>query len=388
LRGREYRDRFTKEANAQARQMLERAIALDPAYAEAYSELGWTYYLEWDFQWSQDPQALERALALGQKVIALDDSLARAHGLLGFVYARKQQYDQAIVEGERAIALDPNNADGYALQAGVLLFASRSEDAVRAIEQAMRLNPHYPAWYLQQLGNAYQQTGRYEEALAAHKRLLVRNPNFLWAYPNLAGNYLAQWIFQLSPDPQTLGLALETAQRAVALNDSLSMAHIALGSVYLVQKQYEQAIAEMERAIALDSNLANGHALLAEALSRVGRSDEALRAAEQALRLKPLSVDNHLSSVGAAYYLAGQPEEAIAPLKRYLTRYPNHLGPHLTLAAVYSELGKEADARAEAAEVLRLNPNFSLEVHKQRVPIKDPAVLERMLAALRKAGLK
>jgi hypothetical protein len=77
-----------------------------------------------------------------------------------------------------------------------------------------------------------------------------------------------------------------------------------------------------------------------------------------------------------------------APLKQYLTRYPNILGPHLTLAAVYSELGKEAEARAEAAEVLRINPNFSLEVHRQRVPIKDPAMLERHIAALRKAGLK
>jgi hypothetical protein len=63
------------------------------------------------------------------------------------------------------------------------------------------------------------------------------------------------------------------------------------------------------------------------------------------------------------------------------------VGPHLILAAVYSDLGKDAEARAEAAEVLRLNPNFSLEIHKQRTPIKDPAVLERHLAALRKAGL-
>ena len=67
---------------------------------------------------------------------------------------------------------------------------------------------------------------------------------------------------------------------------------------------------------------------------------------------------------------------------------PHVLGPHLFLAAVYSELGREAEARVEAAEVLRLNPQFSLEVHKQREPIKDPAVLERRLAALRKAGLK
>ena len=69
-------------------------------------------------------------------------------------------------------------------------------------------------------------------------------------------------------------------------------------------------------------------------------------------------------------------------------RYPDILGAHLTLAAVYSELGKESEARAEAAEVLRINPNFSLEVHKQRVPIKDLAMLERHIAALRKAGLK
>jgi adenylate cyclase len=64
------------------------------------------------------------------------------------------------------------------------------------------------------------------------------------------------------------------------------------------------------------------------------------------------------------------------------------LGTHLTLAAVYSELGKEAEAQAEAAEVLRLNPKFSLEVHKERVPIKDPVMLEQHIAALRKAGLR
>ena len=168
----------------------------------------------------------------------------------------------------------------------------------------------------------------------------------------------------------------------------LHWGHVVLGYVYLWQKQYEQAIAEMERAIALDPNEAEGYAALAEALSRVGRPEEALGWPSRRCACKPLIADDHLDSVGAAYYLAGRPEEAIAPLKQYLTRYPNILGAHLTLAAVYSELGKEAEARAEAAEVLRLNPKFSLEVHKERVPIKDPAMLERHIAALRKAGLK
>jgi adenylate cyclase len=274
------------------------------------------------------------------------------------------------------------------LYAEALIFLGRPEEALRAIEQAMRLNPRYPTVYLLRLGLAYRFTGRHAEAIAAQKQVLLRNPNLLTAYTELAYSYLLQWAFQLSQDPQTLKQALAIAQKAIALNNALPWAHTALGAVYLCQRQYEQAISEMERVIALDPNDAIGYAVLAETLSRVGRSEEAIGMVEQALRRKPSLADQHLSSVGSVYYLAGRPEEAIAPLKQYLTRYPNHLGPHLNLAAAYSELGKEAEAQAEAAEVLRINPKFSLEVHKERAPIKDPAVLERHLAALRKAGLK
>jgi tetratricopeptide (TPR) repeat protein len=161
-----------------------------------------------------------------------------------------------------------------------------------------------------------------------------------------------------------------------------------LGFIYLWQKQYEQAMAEWERTITLDPTLADGYAGLAEVLSRVGKSQETVEMAEQALRHTPFNSANHLESVGIVYALAGKPEEAIAPLKQFLSHYPNVLAVHLTLAAVYSELGRDTEARAEVREVLRINPKFSLEVHKERVPIKDPAVLERHLADLRKAGLK
>ena len=131
LRGVEPFCRYTKETNTQARQMFEKAVALDPQYAEAYAWLGWTYWLEWVLRWSADPQTLERASALAQQAVALDDSLPVAHSLLGHVYALKQQYDQAIAEGERAIALDPNNADSYAWQANALNFAGRPEEALQ-----------------------------------------------------------------------------------------------------------------------------------------------------------------------------------------------------------------------------------------------------------------
>jgi len=75
-------------------------------------------------------------------------------------------------------------------------------------------------------------------------------------------------------------------------------------------------------------------------------------------------------------------------LKRHLARYPANSIAHLYLAAIYSETGQEEAARAEAAEILRVNPQFSLEVWRQRANFKDRAVQERLLNALRKAGLK
>jgi adenylate cyclase len=389
LRGLEYYLRYTQETDAQAQQMFEKAITLDPQYAEAYALLSMTYGRQWGWGWSRDPQTLERALALAQRAVALDDSLPRAHGALSLVLQMKRQSDQAIAEGERTIALDPNNADSYARQAGVLnLTGGKPEEALGLVEKAMRLNPRYPPWYLNELGTAYRRMGRYAEAIAAQQQVLLRTPDYPLAHVNLTASYLWQWAFQLGQEPQTLEQVLEAAQRAVALFDSLWAAHMNLGYVYLWQTQYEQALAELERAIALDSNEAWSYAALAEVLSRVGKPEEALRMAEQALHRRSLVAGEHLSSVGAAYYLAGRPEEATAPLKQYLSHYPNILGAHLTLAAVYSELGKETEARAEATEVLRINPKFSLEVHKERVPVKDPALLERHLAALRKAGLK
>jgi adenylate cyclase len=235
---------------------------------------------------------------------------------------------------------------------------------------------------------AYRYTGRYAEAVATAKEARSQSPEYLPAHINLALGSVEQWIAQQSPDSQTLVEAFAATQRVIALTTSSPWGHMHLGTVYLWQKQYEQALAEMEQGIALGPNLADSYVLLAEVLGHVGRAMEAVRMGEQALRLKPLAVDEHLYGIGVAYTLAGYPDEALAPLQRYLSRYPNILDAHLTLAAVYSELDRDAEARAEATEVLRINPRFSLEVHKQSMPIKDPAVLERHLAALRKARLK
>ena len=287
LRGVEYYQRFTKEGNAQARQMFEQAVALDPQYAEAYAHLGVISHQEWLWRWSADPQTVERALALAQRAVALDDSLPLAHALLGGVYALKQQYEQAIAEGERAVALDPNRADTYANQALVLNSVGKFEEALRAVKQAIRLNPRSPSSYLFQLGWTYRWTGQYAEAIATHQELISQNATFLGAHLDLAASYLGQWLAQQSPAGQTLAPAMAAVQRALALNDSLHWSHIVLGCISLYQQQYDQALVEMERAVALAPTEAGTYAALAAVLSCVSRTEDALEAAAQALRLKP-----------------------------------------------------------------------------------------------------
>jgi adenylate cyclase len=252
----------------------------------------------------------------------------------------------------------------------------------------MRLNPRYPFWYPEDLAMAYQLLGRYEEAIAAHQQTLLRNPKYQFAYVFLVVSYAEAWLSQRRQDPQTPAQALEAAQRAVALNASSSVAHVALGWAALLNNQYIQAEAEVERSLALNPGTVDLYAGAAGILNWVGRPAEAIGLMEQTLRLNPRLSSLYFLFLGQAYYLLGRTAEAIAPLQRILRVYPHRIDTHLLLAAVYSELGQEAEAQAEGAEVLRLNPNFSLEVHRQRMPIKDPVVLERHLEALRKAGLK
>ncbi|HEV8713812.1 MAG TPA: hypothetical protein VGX03_13420 [Candidatus Binatia bacterium] len=90
----------------------------------------------------------------------------------------------------------------------------------------------------------------------------------------------------------------------------------------------------------------------------------------------------HRSSFG---FLIKPPEEdrtipaSVKPLRVALVE---------PVAYLSDQLGRQEEAQAQAAEVLRLNPNYSLEVMRRNLPYKDPAVLERFLAVQRKAGLK
>ena len=163
-----------------------------------------------------------------------------------------------------------------------------------------------------------------------------------------------------------------------------------MGKVYSRKKQHEKAIAELKKAIALSPNSADGLVGLGYILNFAGRPEEAIGLVKKAMRLNPMYPAYYLWELGHAYFITGRYEEAIETLKRVLDRNSDFMPAHAFLAASYSELGRQEEARAEAAEVerLRLGSQTSAEAVKQKLPYKDQAVLERLFDSLRKAGLK
>ena len=206
------------------------------------------------------------------------------------------------------------------------------------------------------------------------------------AYAWLGQNYLISSVW--SP-ANALDRAFQLAQQAIALDDSRPFPHTVLGTIYLFKRQYAEALTEAQRAIALGPNDAAGYEWLAWIMNNTRRRAEAIDLAEKAMRLDPRNHDRYLYIEGWSYTQMGRYEEAIPILKRNLASYPNILPSHIYLAVDYIELGREPQARAEAAEILRISPNFSVEKFMLRNMVnQDETYRERVRTDLHKAGLK
>ena len=220
------------------------------------------------------------------------------------------------------------------------------------------------------------------------ERAIELDGQFAAAYAMLGRTYLMELAFQWRERSHAVMQLLTFAQRAVTLDDTLSVAHETLAYAYLGQKQHDQAIAAAQRAIALDPNSADAHDTLGEILSFAGRPAEAVPLVEQAMRLNPRYPISYLWSLGQAYAFIGRTDEAITTLKRVIARNPDHVTTHLMLAVIFSELGQHKDAQTEVDEILRINPQFSLANVREGIPYKDKVTLERIVTGLQKAGLQ
>jgi tetratricopeptide (TPR) repeat protein len=195
------------------------------------------------------------------------------------------------------------------------------------------------------------------------EKAIELDPKYAWAYAALGENYYAGWANAYDFDANALDRAMHTEQQAVALDDSLSLAHSVLAAVYVQEGEDDKAVTEAQRGIALDPNSASGYGWLAEVLNAQMKPAAALVAVEKAMRLDPHNSDNYAFEQGEAYTQLGQWKEAISALKRLLARQQDYLWSHVLLTDDYNALGDDKAARAEAMVVER-----AVALHPESAP--------------------
>ncbi len=182
--------RFTKESNAEAQRLFEKAVSLDSKFASGWVWLGYTHQFAAKFGWGADPvQDGARAGKLARKALAVDPSNPDAYQLLVVISLHRREFEKAIAYGKRAVALAPSHAGAAALLGRTLVRVGRPKEALPLIQRAIRLRPYTPSQYFRYLGYAYRSMGRYKKAIAAFERARARNPKSKLPYIWLAMTY-------------------------------------------------------------------------------------------------------------------------------------------------------------------------------------------------------
>jgi adenylate cyclase len=226
------------------------------------------------------------------------------------------------------------------------------------------------------------------EARAMYRRAIEFDHNFAAPHAGLAfaaiADHTSGWALDSA---QALLEAERWARRALELNDQEPVSHMALGNVLLWRRDHKGALAEFARMIALDPNFAQGHTATGLALMYAGEPARALEPFAIAMRLDPHYPDIVLHFLAQANVSLGKYEIAAQQLLDRIARNPSTDASRMLLASCYGHLGRAEDARTVWADLLKVNPDFSLMQRARVLPYKNPDDFQRILEGLAKAGL-
>jgi len=170
--------RHHREDTHEARRILEQALRLDENYATAWEMLGLTHWTDAINEgWSDLREAsLARALEANDRALTIDPSNPDALASLGLIKLTSGNHDEALALSEKAVALAPNLANNMAIAGVITVYCGKPREALELVRKAMRLCPIYPIWYLYPLTRAYWFMGKTDEAIAAARSAIERDP--------------------------------------------------------------------------------------------------------------------------------------------------------------------------------------------------------------------
>jgi len=164
--------RSTRDDNAEARRLLDRALAFDPNYAHAHAWKACVLGQTWVYDWCDDREATMLQVAAELDIaLGLDDNDSDVHRILAALNLTRKDHDKAAYHQERALALNPNYDIVVVQQGEFLTWLGRPEEGIDWIKKAMRLNPYHPERFWNHLGRACYCAEKYADAAEAFSRI-------------------------------------------------------------------------------------------------------------------------------------------------------------------------------------------------------------------------
>lgn len=180
LKGRASANLFDRDESLVAERHFRRAIALDPAYARAYAELGTLFAVRFENDWTVlEQEDRDKALYYARTAVDLDPDLWLGHYALGRLQSVLGNLDEAEAHLRRAMTLQPEDEDARAYFATVKIFQGEPAAALEILEPTVKSHPNPPYWYFLSLGNANYALGRLpeaERALLSCRRMAPGSP--------------------------------------------------------------------------------------------------------------------------------------------------------------------------------------------------------------------
>jgi tetratricopeptide (TPR) repeat protein len=279
-----------------------------------------------------------------------DEALAVLHGLetqhpatprlaheLGAAYYKKGDYINAINYFKKVQTEDPGDNEAVQLLGLSYYFAGRPAEAIPLLEKVQTWFPSVNVDGSYVLGVCYIQIKNYPDARGAFAKMFGVPRESAAAYLFTARMLLRQ---DFGP------VAEEYAQKAVALDPKLPLAHYLLGEVNLYHSKIPEAIVEFEKELQLNPSYAPAYYKLADAYSRVQKFDEAEKLLQRSIWLDATSTGPYIL-MGKVLQKKGETELAIRALQRALSMDPNNPMPHHLLGQAYRDLGRNDEAERE-----------------------------------------
>ncbi len=225
------------------------------------------------------------------------------------------------------------------------------------------------------------------ECIDLHEQAIAIDPNFSDAWAGLVFPYQSGFSFMWPGYEDGLVVATEKALKAVELAPNSSLARNRLGWVQTFFPDREASIANFEKAIELEPNNADSYIWFAEALNFAGYPDRAIEMVEKSLRIDPVAPPNLAVHIGHAQFLLGNLESAREKISHGLDAAPTFPVPRIMMIAILCELGEIDQAKYHMSELLKYNPQHSVQAFDDRYPYHNAEHRKRVLKGLRMAGL-